>query len=90
MPPIFGPVLIFELGKLQVYHYPNPFNGELNMAPKEIFWQSVGSPNVYGPFPSIYETMKHYTWLLFTQENPPKEEGKVIYVDFKGKKRVHF
>lgn len=90
MNTIFAPVLLFEIGRLQVFHYPNPMNGELNMSPKEVFWQSHGSPNVYGPFPSIYETMKHYAWLILTQKNPPKAEGKVIYVDFKSKKRVTF
>ncbi len=81
--------LLFELGNLQVFHFPTPQEIARGTLPTEVYWQDVVSKHTYGPFPSIHATMSHYTWTITTQKVDPRGMiGNVIYADFTKKKRI--
>lgn len=80
-------VLIFELGSLQVYHYQTPEETAANKPYSSVYWQDRDTKQVYGPFPSVYEAMSHYTWNK-SVEKGNQNTGKVIRVDFKTKKKL--
>jgi hypothetical protein len=86
--------LIFQLGKLQVFHHPSPEEKAAGITSKMVFWQNTQSGYTYGPFDSVYHTMNHYTWLVAQQkkaeEDEKKSDAQVIYVDFTMKKRIGF
>jgi len=87
--PTVMPELIFELGKLQVFHYPTTADKDAGLRPKEVFWQDTVARNTYGPFPSIYDAMCHYTWIVATQKRlDGPNPANVVYVDFSKKKRI--
>ena len=85
--PNTPPELIFELGALQVFHYPTKEDIE-NRVPQKIYWQDTKIRRVYGPFPSVYEAMTHRTWII-SNERSTKALGKLISIDFKSKKRTY-
>ncbi len=82
--------LIFQLGRLQVFHYPTVEESATGAISKNVYWQDSVSRNTYGPFPSIYESMQHYTWIVQQQKNENKMNADLIQVDFKRKKRLIF
>lgn len=85
--------LIFQLGRLQVFHYPTKEAKEAKAAPSRVFWQDTVSRHTYGPFPSTYDAMTHYTWIVSTQSKvDPKTDNNanVVYVDFARKRRIQF
>lgn len=89
------PYVLLEIGSIQVYRYiavENLLPGSNNDTDyKECFWQDKVSKHSYGPFPTIYDAMSHYTNLVATQKTPViGEEWKapVIYVDFVNKQRI--
>lgn len=84
-------VLIFTLGSLQVFCWQTP-EEHLTSAPyKDVYWQDAHGGNVYGPFVNIYETMKHYTWLVDNQKGDVETKtGQVIHVNFFTKRRVNY
>jgi hypothetical protein len=84
------PELIFELGKLQVFHYPTPEEKASKAAPSKVFWQDSVSRHTYGPFPDTYHAMTHYTWLVSQQKSEANQDGNVIYMDFVMKRRIKF
>jgi hypothetical protein len=55
--------------------------------PNEYFWREKSTNATYGPFKTLYETMTHYTWTVSLRGGGVKS-GKIIYVDFKTKKRA--
>lgn len=82
-------VLLFELGNLQVYHFPTPEEITRGTLPTEVYWQDKASRHTYGPFPSIHATMSHYTYTIATQKiDANGAVGNVIYADFVKKKRM--
>lgn len=87
-PPGTVPELIFELGKLQVFHYPTLQQIEDNLNPSNVFWQDTVSRHTYGPFVSIYVAMTHYTWMVKNQNQSEKPNADVVYIDFSTKKRI--
>lgn len=89
MAPQVPPELIFELGRLQVFHYPTPEAKANKASPTEVYWQDTLSRYTYGPFPSTYEAMSHYTWVVANQK-PGATSADVIHVDFVRKKRLVF
>lgn len=94
MQPLSKPELIFQLGRLQVFHYPSEEEIKANMSPTKVFWQDSLSKHTYGPFPSTYDAMVHYTWIVSTQGKTLSDAGannaNVVYVDFARKKRIQF
>lgn len=85
------PVLIFELGQLQVYSFQTIKQIEEKAPHTKVYWQTKASANTYGPFPSVYDAMKHYTWILASQGNTEdKTIAPVIYVDFNRKARIDY
>lgn len=90
MLPTNPPVLIFEIGNLQVFHYPTPEEITFGTAPTAIYWQDKRSKNTYGPFPTIYNAMSHHTWMASVQTGPQGLNANVVYVDFVKKKRIVF
>jgi len=89
MLPKTKPFLLFELGNLQVFHYPTQDQITRGLLPTEVYWQDKSSRHTYGPFPGIHAAMSHYTWVIATQKTGSKGNvGNVIYMNFKTKKRV--
>lgn len=80
------PVLLFTMGKLQVFQYETP--GQPLVA--NFWWQEEGELFSNGPFPTLFATMQHYTWIIATRKEQDKLVPKenLIEVDFKAKKRV--
>jgi len=86
---ILHPVILFELGpRIQVFHYQTDDERAANKPPVNIYWQDRGSGNTYGPFPSIYDTMKHYNWFAQNQRPAVVSDTSIVYVDFVNKKRI--
>lgn len=85
----YPPILICELGNLQVFHYPSPDQITRGLMPTEVYWQDKASKHTYGPFTSIHAAFSHYTWTVTTQKVDSKGMiGNVIYADFVKKKRI--
>ncbi len=86
------PELIFELGRLQVFHYPTIEEIAANKQPHTVYWQDKESKHTYGPFPSVYGAMSHFTWITHMQKRAPDatSENNVVYMDFVKKKRIIF
>ncbi len=86
--------LIFQLGRLQVYHYPTETDIKTNVNPTAVYWRDMLSNCPYGPFPSIYSAMQHYTHIVRMNQikkdkkNIDKKDAELIHVDFITKKRV--
>lgn len=81
-------ILIFELGALQVYHFPTPEQITRNIMSQEIYWQDKNTKETFGPFISIFEAMLHYTWMVQNYRlNKGKTKDNVIHVDFRKKRR---
>ncbi len=83
-------VLIFELNKLQVFGFQTPAQVANKSPHTIIYWQEKESKNTYGPFDSVHNAMKHYTWLVNTQNDKTSTEAPIIYVDFRNKNRIEF
>ncbi len=81
------PILLFEIGPLQVFHFPTPEELTKNSMPSEVFWQSIKTRQTFGPFPGIQQAMIHYTKYIATLR-PVKDAGNLIQVDFKNRTRV--
>lgn len=85
------------LGTLEVYCYQTIEEQMLGIATSEIYWRDAGSPQGYGPFPTVYDALNHYKWVIRTCEGEPvvDENGelrcanKIIRIDFFNKKRVN-
>lgn len=86
------PALIFELGNLQVFHYQTQEEYMMNVGYREVYWQNKVSKHTYGPFPSVYDCMTHYTTIVARQKKGLEilgvPTGDVIYMDFRNKKRI--
>ncbi len=93
-PPANIPELIFELGRLQVFHYPTLDDIANNLNPTDVYWQDKVSKHTYGPFTSVYMAMMHYSWLAAESSKKIGElEGKaaeIIHVDVIKKKRITY
>ncbi len=83
----YPPILLFELGSRQVFHFPSPEELTRNLMPSEIYWQDTNTRRTYGPFPSLMVTMTHFTYVSAQLKAGPNAKGNVISVDFKNKKR---
>lgn len=90
--PLNTPHLILELGRLQIFHHPSQDEIKNNTNPKEIYWQDTLLRNTYGPFSSIYEATRHYSWTMTAHKKQLEQDklskSAVIYVDFLNKKRI--
>lgn len=82
-------VLIYEIGRLQVYHFQSAEEIARGDAPKQVYWQDKESRHTYGPFSTIYEATKHYRWTVMSQKvDSTGSVGNIVYVDFAKKKRI--
>ena len=86
MPETHFPVMIMELGELQVYGFLTQREFDAKMSPKEIFWRYKNTEEAYGPFMSMYQATQHYSWIA-EQKKIHKNANKLIEVDFIKKKR---
>lgn len=84
------PVLLLELGNLQVYTHQTKHEVKTKTVPTRIFWQDKKSGSSYGPFDSIFEATKHYTWIVESQKSEPTQSASIIYVDFVKKNRIDY
>lgn len=83
------PVLLFELGNLQVFCYQTAEQISRGDWPTNVYWQDKASRHTYGPFESINKAVSHYTWIISSQKtNARGSIGNVVYFDFKMKKRI--
>ncbi len=81
-------ILIFELGALQVFHFPTPEQITRNIMTEEIYWQDIRTRETFGPFVSIFVAISHYSWLVQSNKIGGKTKDNVIRVDFRNKKRL--
>lgn len=84
------PVLIFELGHLQVFHYQTQEEFVKKSAPYIVYWQKKGEANVYGPFDSAWHAVNHYSEIIraIKLASDPNVPDNVIHVDFRTKRRI--
>jgi hypothetical protein len=83
-------ILVFELGNLQVFHYPTMQEWASHTVPIKVYWQRKDDTSkAWGPFDSIYAAVSHYDKILALEKsfNTVTTEN-LIYVDFKAKKRI--
>lgn len=91
---VFKPVLLFQIGTVQVFCYQTESDMLWGRPPEEVYWQDTASKNSFGPFNSISAAMTHYTSQvaagvgLSVVSSSPTKSDNVIYVDFRQKKRV--
>lgn len=87
-----NPTLLFELGRLQVFHYPTDDEIKFKTVPRQVYWQDKESKNTYGPFASTHSAMTHYTWLAgserVTTASHKIDDTNVIKVDFVARVRI--
>lgn len=82
------PILLFELGHLQVFHYQTIDEWAANRPIEQVYWQKRGENIVYGPFETMYLAVQDYSaYIEANKEGAPKLPDNVIQVDFKTKKR---
>lgn len=96
--PMLKDVVVIEtligdnmLGTLNVWCAMTVEQQEKGLRPTHYFWRDAGSPQGFGPFPRLYDTMAHYAntcKVMKELANPPKGMGKVIQVDFTNKYRL--
>lgn len=79
--------LLFEIkeNNMQVFWYPSQEDIVFNKKPKDVYWQNTFTRVTYGPFPSIYLAMTHFTETIAQEKQAPVDN--VVYVDFITKKR---
>lgn len=84
--------LIFELGSIQVFTYKTLLEIHNNNEEyKEVYWQDKVSKYTYGPFPTVYDCMTHYTKTIASQKKSvigEEHNAPIIYMDFKKKSRI--
>lgn len=84
--------IVLEIGSLQVYS-GEMRNEHTQTSATQFFWRDAGSPQGYGPFPSVLACMQHYAWLLKQAKGAGSIEieasgGELIRVDFQKRCRV--
>ena len=84
-------VIILELGHLLVITFQTAEQIASKTQPMAYFWQEKTGNVFYGPFPTIYQTTKHYTQYMEHLKKTllkPTFDATVIPVDFKNKRRL--
>ncbi len=84
------PVLLLELGDLQVFTYQTIDQIQMKETPTIVFWQHRSLGIAHGPFPTVYDAMKHYTNRVDLQEPKEISIAPIIYVDFHKKSRIEY
>jgi len=87
------PVLLFELGYIQVFTLLSANDIAINKEYNEVYWQDKISRYSYGPFKSIYDCMTHYTTVIANQKVQiigKQQNAQVIYVDFHNRRRIQY
>lgn len=83
---------VLTLGSLQVYTLEVMVSGHMQLDNPQngFYWVDAGSPQGYGPFKSVGDTMEHYAALMRISKGVvvhttkgPELRGKVIRVDFR-------
>lgn len=83
------PVLLFELGNLQVYHFQTKADRAVDKPYKEVHWRDKNTHQSFGPFGSVYQAVSHYTFI--EEERKVQDfKTKVISVDFQNKKKLGY
>lgn len=80
------PVILLELGGIQVYHFQTQDEFNSKRPYTEVFWRELGGDKAFGPFNSVFQACQHSNWYKY-QEKASKDNSKIIQVDFKGKRR---
>lgn len=85
------PVLLLEVGRLQVFGYQTVADWTNRLVPEQVFWKHANDPAVYGPFASIYQAGRHHVEFLAKDIALQKLEvpANIIVIDFKTKKRLN-
>lgn len=88
--PLRYPILLVDLGNLQIFHYQSQIEFENKVPYTQVYWQKKGQPLVYGPFDSVADATNHFTRMVINERNLNRQTGgdNVIQVDFKNKKRI--
>ncbi len=81
--------ILYELGRLRVYHFIDPTTWTDKDTPSKIFWMDTASGHCYGPFGSIFEATQDFSNKHENQKSTTSL-GQVIYVDFVAKRRIVF
>lgn len=83
------PILLFELGNLQVFCYQTMAEWSAGHYPKEIWWNRRGMIGTRGPFQNIYYAVKDYSeYIAAEKEGKTDIPDNVVFMDFKNKKRL--
>ncbi len=82
------PILIFELGHLQVFCYQTIAEWSSGRPPHEFFWQKKGDSRIRGPFHNLYTTVNDYSMQIALEKDGALKDTNIIPVDFKIKKRL--
>ena len=80
------PVMLFELGALQVYHFQTEEEIQAQKKYTEVYWRDKNSTETVGPFPTIHEAVTHWKWRISQLAENAAEN--VVYVDFYKRKRI--
>jgi hypothetical protein len=81
---IYFPVLLVDIGELQVYHFQTEEEYRSKKPFSECFWRVKSGTEAHGPFNTVFEACNHYKWVLECR----KLKNNVIRVDFRNKRRV--
>lgn len=82
---IYTPVIILEIGSLQVYSFQTQQDVVLGVKPIDFYWTDRRYSNRVGPFPSLNEAVSNYN---SQYKSLGSNSNNVIIVDFKAKKRI--
>jgi hypothetical protein len=89
MNSIFFPVILYEVGNLQVYHFQTIEDKEYKRPYKEVFWRDKETTAAYGPFSTIHEATHHYISIQQLKKDN-KAKKKIVLVDFKNRKKLGY
>jgi len=81
------PVILLELGGIQIYHFQTKEEFNSNKPYTDVYWRELGGKEAYGPFQSLFQACQHSNWVK-KQQKIDKESAKLIKVDFRSKKRI--
>lgn len=82
---------ILELGHIRVFSFETSSSIMKNYPPTNVYWHFIGAAHAFGPFPGLHDALAHYTSTIANQKKEQDESAgkeKIIYVNFRSKKRV--
>ena len=82
------PIIIFEIGHLQVFGMQTLEEWTQKILAKDIYWKKKGDVTSRGPFNSIYNAVQDYATYINSEKASSELPNNVIFADFKTKKRL--